>query len=315
MPSPLKIIIYPIFALMTLVLFSFLLFPFDSVKVWLARELEAGLGGGYQMTIGTVGPSLLSGITLRDVEIRPRGVSPLPLSLPLSTIAPLKVSKARLKFALLPLLSGTTEVSFDLRSGDGRGKATGFYSLKKGGFALKMKLDHTDASILPLLIQKSGIALSGTLGGTVQIDVFSEDALKNSGKVSLDLLDLRLGEVTLGEGEGAIRIPQIQLTQAGGLPSKVDLTIDRGNVEIKQVNLAGGDLDLQMDGKVYGARQFENYRFNLKGALKVSAALADKVPLLLMVEKQKSPDGSYPFTITGRVSGPSIRIGEFKVPL
>lgn len=309
MPIPLKIIIYPIFALVTLVLFSFLLFPFDSVKVWLARELEAGLGGGYQMTIGTVGPSLLSGITLRDVEIRPRG----PTVLALQTIAPLKVSKARLKFALPPLLSGTTEVSFDLRGGDGRGKATGFYSLKKGGFALKIRLDHTDASILPLLIQKSGIALSGTLDGTVQIDVFPEDTLKNSGKVSLDLLDLRLGEVTLGEGEGAFRIPQIQLAQAGNPLSKVDLTIDRGNVEVKLV-IAGGDLDLQMDGKVYGAKQLENYRFNLKGALKVSAALAGKVPLLLMVEKQKAPDGSYPFTITGRVSGPSIRIGEFKVP-
>jgi len=88
-----------------------------------------------------------------------------------------------------------------------------------------------------------------------------------------------------------------------------------GNFEVKGMQLAGGDISLDSNGKIYGARSIDNYRFNLRGNLKVSQEVADKLQILSLVEKQKTADGAYPFTITGRVTKPSIRIGEFKLPI
>ena len=97
--------------------------------------------------------------------------------------------------------------------------------------------------------------------------------------------------------------------------TKVQASVSCGNFEIKEIKFQGGDLELEADGKIYGARQMENYRFNLKGNFKVSPDLAAKVPLLMTLDKQKTAEGTYPFTITGRISKPSIRVGEFKIPI
>ena len=106
----------------------------------------------------------------------------------------------------------------------------------------------------------------------------------------------------------------MKLAQPGG-NSKVDVQVNRGNFQVRTFQLAGGDLEFETNGKIYGARRADNYRFNLKGSFKVAPELAQKLQILSLVEKQKAADGSYPFTITGRVSKPSIRIGEFKLPI
>lgn len=313
MPIVLKILFYPLFAAITFVLFSIFLFPFDSAKFWLARQLEQGMGGTHTISIGQASPSLPSGVTLRDVEISSRDRT----GTPPTGAPPVKISKVRLQFALLPLLAGSTEVDFDLRgAAAARGKAVGFYSSKKGAIELKLKLDRYDLSFLSLLLPpKPAFPLTGLLSGNLQIEVTPQDPLRNAGKAALELSDLRLGEMNFGEGEGVIQIPSIQIAPAAGPASRIEVLIQRGNLEVQKFQFSGGDLELQIEGKIYGGRQIENYRFNLQGTLKVAPALAPKIPFLAIVEKQKSPDGSYPLTITGRLSSPSIRVGEFKVPL
>lgn len=302
MPTILKIIVYPLFAAFCVVLFSVLLFPFDSVRNRLVLEIERKLGGEYAISIGSLSPASLSGAVLKDVEIRPRGV---PKALPV------KLSKVKLDFGLFALLSGNWEVDYDLRAGKGR--AEGSFSWKKGGIDLDLKMKGFDIGVAGFLAQKAGIAVNGVMNGTVVMEIYPEDPLRNTGKISLEMPDLQVGEINLGGG--ALMVPTIRLAQEGGPASRIDIQISRGNLEVQQVQFAGGDLDLSATGKVYGARKAENYRFNLQGTFKVSQALADKIPLLMVVEKQKSPDGSYPLTITGRLSNPSIRVGEFKVPI
>ena len=163
------------------------------------------------------------------------------------------------------------------------------------------------------LTRKIGLPISGTVNGQVKMEIYPQDPLRNQGDISLNVLDLKIGEAVFGGG--AVQLPLIQMAQEGGVPSKIDVLVDKGNVEVKSINFTGGDLELQVDGKIYGARQMENYRFNLKGNFKPSQQLAEKIPLLVTVEKQKAPDGTYPLTITGRLSGPSIRVGEFKLPI
>lgn len=302
MPTALRIIVYPVFALFCVLVFSIFLFPFDSVKNRISAELENVLGGDYTITIKDLSPAFLSGVVLKDVEIRPRGLPEAP---------PVKLSRAKLKFAIFPLLSGATEVDFDLRAG--RGKAVGAFSWKRGGMELELKMDRYDLAVTQILSQKAGVPISGVMSGTVDLEIYPQDPLRNAGQIVLNISEMKIGALHLGGG--MVETPPIQLTPAGAPPSKIEVVVNRGNFEVKTVQFTGGDLDLQANGKIYGARQVDNYRFNLKGSIKISKELADKIPFLLALEKQKTPEGIFPFTITGRISKPSIRIGEFKVPI
>jgi type II secretion system protein N len=301
MPKFLKILLYPVVFFAGLLIFSVLLFPFDSLKNRVATEIENAMGGGYQVTVGHLSPSLPSGAVLKNVEIRPRGDA---------TATPLKLSEAKLKAALLSLLSGGVEVDFDLKPPQGR--AVGAFIWKAGGVQIDAKLDRFDLGLVAFLTQKLGIPISGMVSGAVALEMYPQDPLRNTGAATLQVLDLGLGEISLANG--AFKLPPIKLAQAGG-NSKIDLQVNRGNFEVKTFQLAGGDLDFDTNGKIYGARRADNYRFNLKGSFRVTPELAQKLEILSLVEKQKAADGSYPFTITGRVLKPSIRIGEFKLPI
>lgn len=302
MPTILKIIFYPIFGLFCLAFFTFLLFPFDSIKVRVSQELETFLGNRYSITIGKLSPSLLSGVVIKDIQIRQKGGG---------ESTPISIKKTRISFDLLPLLTGTMVVDFNVVSGTG--KANGFYSQRHNGMGLEIKADHLDLGIVGLYTQGYGFPLSGIADGTVKLDLSYQDPLKNSGVVSLQMSDLGLGATSFGGG--ALTLPALKLAQTSGAPSKIDVLIQNGNFEVKEITFNGGDLELQADGKVYAARQSENYRFNLKGNFKTAPDMSTKVPLLNLVEKQKSPDGTFPITLTGRISKPNIRIGEFKVPI
>jgi type II secretion system protein N len=297
----LKILLYPVVFVVCLVLFSILLFPFDSLKNRVASEIEGAMGGGIQVTVGALSPSFPNGAVLKNVEMRPRGDP---------SAVPTKLSEAKLKVAVLPLLSGTVEVDFDLKPSQGR--AAGSFSWKTGGTELDARLDRFDLSMISFLTQKSGIALSGLVSGDLDFEIYPQDPLRNTGKALLQVLDLGMGEMSFANG--ALTLPAIKLAQAGG-NSKIDVQVNRGNFEVRALQLAGGDLELNTDGKIYGARRADNYRFNLKGSFKVTPDLAQKVQLLQLVDKQKAADGSYPFTITGRLTKPSIRIGDFKLPI
>lgn len=301
MPKILKILLYPLIFFVATLAFVVVLFPYDSVKMRVAREIEKAMGGAYQISIGTLSPDFPSGALLKDVEMKSRGGE---------ASRSLKLNSANLKFALLPLLSGTMEVDFDLRPPQGR--ASGSYAFKKGGIFLNLKADRFDLGLVSFLTKDAGIPVGGQVSGDVALELYTQDPLKNTGKINLQVLELALGEISLGDG--TFKVPAMKLA-ATGAGSRVDAAINRGNFEVKALTLTGGDLVLDTNGKIYGARKADNYRFNLKGTFKVSQEFADKIQILALVDKQKQADGTYPFTITGRVMKPNIRIGDFKLPL
>ena len=298
MPKFLKVILYPIAFVVSFALFLGILFPYDSVKDRVAREIEGAFGGGYRITIGSLLPIPMSGAMLRDVEIQTRGDK---------EAAPVKISQAKLAIALIPLLSGSTEVGFDIRTGQGRpapstsdgrdspspliskgeGRAVGDFSWGRGEIGINAKLDKFDLALASFLTQKSGLRVTGLVGGTIDLEIYPQDPLRNTGNINLQILDLSLGEVSFADG--ALTIPALRLAQADG--SRLDVAISRGNFEVKGMQLAGGDISLDSNGKIYGARSIDNYRFNLRGNLKVSQEVADKLQILSLVEKQKTADG------------------------
>ncbi len=302
MPLALKVIVYPLYTILLLFFFFVVLFPYESVKLRVAGEMEKALGGGYSIQIGRLTPFPMTGVILKDVEVRERGVA---------DAKPVKISKAKLKFSLLPLLSGAFSVNMDLQMGSGSLKGNFFW--KKINMGMNGKFQNFDLAIANLFTKKIGVELAGLMNGQVQMDINEQDPLRNEGHILLEIPNLKMGEMSFGGG--VFQLPALELAQPASPVSTIDISVVHGTFDIKQFELVGGDVSLKADGKIYGARKMDNYRFNLKGVLNLKPEVISKIPILSTLEKQKSPDGSYPLTITGRLTSPSIRIGEFKVPI
>lgn len=301
MPLPIRIIVYPAFLVFSFILFILLLFPFDSVRLRSQAELEKALGGAYEVKINSMSPAPLVGVWFKGVSITPRKVP---------DAIPFKIKKAKVKVALVPLLSGTMEIDFDINAE--KGMAQGAFSKKRGLYEMKVKMDKLDLGLLSALASKIGMSFSGMINGHISLTIDSEDPLNNQGKINLQFPELVLGEMT--SADGSFKIPSMKLAQMGMAPATIDTSMLKGNIELTGLKFEGGDLEINSDGKVYGAKKWDNYRFNLKGGFKVKKEIADQVPLLALVDRQKQPDGTLPLTITGRIICPNIRIGEFKVP-
>jgi type II secretion system protein N len=242
-------------------------------------------------------------VVLKNVDIRAKG-DPIGRAV--------KLSEAKLTIAVLPLLSGVMEVDFDLKPSQGRAK--GSFAAKKGGTEWTAHFDRFDIGLIAFFTKKSGLAVSGIISGDVNFELHPDEPLRNTGKALLQIQSLELGEISLASG--FLKIPAMKLAQPGG-DSKVDVSLDRGNFELKSFRFLGGDLNFDTSGKVYGARRADNYRFNLKGYIKPTADMEPKLDLLGLpdIKKQRTPEGTYPFTVTGRVTKPSIRIGDYRLPI
>ena len=297
LPTPIRVALYPVFALFCLALFLFVLFPFESLKSRVAAELEQGLGGQYTVSIAKVGPAPLTGVSLKNVKIQPRKPGP-----------EIELDRMRLKVSLLPLLWGSREI--DLRVKKGKGVLSGRLLLKSEETRLDLEFDELDLSLGRLALP-AGIPVAGRAHGRIELQMFPADPLRNSGRVDCEIEELRIEE---GGNLMGFPMPGVTLAGAGKSPSRVEIDVVRGNWEVRKIDLMGGEIEFAATGKVYAARKAENYRMNLKGSFQASPAAEEKLPFFPLIQNQKT-EGKYPFFITGRLSRPSIRIGEFKVPI
>jgi len=295
MPLPLRIVLYPLFGIFCLVLFSFFLFPFDSLRSRIEGEIAKGIGGNYSVSITKVSPALLSGFVLKGVELRDK-----------KRQEGIRLDRARVKVSLLPLLWGTKEINLNIKSG--KGTLTGSVTLVKDGTKLDIKVKDIDLSIGRLALPPN-LPIDGSLKGNIFLEIYPTDPLRNVGKIQLTLGELRLSE---GATAGGFPLPSLTLVKEG--KGEIVIEVVRGNWELKSFNLSGGDIDFEATGKVYAARRVKNYRLSLRGSFQPQAGSEEKIPFLGLIEAQKK-EGRYPFSVTGRFSKPSVRIGTFKLPI
>ncbi len=92
----------------------------------------------------------------------------------------------------------------------------------------------------------------------------------------------------------------------------------KGELEVKEFSLKGGDVDLFLKGKVVFAPKIEDSKIDLKGKLSLTEKFGQSFPplILAMFEQQKEEDGSYELQISGPLRKPTnIMIGKFRLPL
>ena len=300
MPVALRIVVYPIFAIVTFLIFVVILFPVESVKTRVEMEAERGLGGDYDVDIQKLSMTPISGVSLEKVTVRKRGAEQDPV---------LKLDEAELHFELLPLIWGSLHVAFDLDMG--KSNMAGRIARDGADIQVKFDADRFNIADFPILKQLYGIDLSSDIDADIDMEIYPMTPLKNNGSIVLNIKSLKMGESNI---MNVFPLPAITLAEAAG-KSSVDMVMNRGNIEIRKIDLRGGDLDLGLDGKVFLAQKIANFRLNLKGKLGFSERLSNELPALAIISQQEGEDGLYPISVTGRLNQPSIKVGEFKVPL
>lgn len=300
----LKYIAFLVLFVVSFLVFLYWVFPYDNLKDRIISGVERQLGGKVEIDAGELEAYWFTGVEIEKLEFSVRDDEG-------RMMPALSLDRIRVRVALFSLLIGSPRVSYLVRKG--KGEIEGGVHVYDEGIDIDADIDDFNVEAFKLLASKLGINLSGVLDGYVSFKVDKRRPARSSGKASLDLKNFKIGASQAKLGPMDMPLPAIALTKAKG--SQIKLNVGRGTMQIEKLTLAGGDLGLDVSGKVFLSNNLTNSRFNIRGSFTASEVLDKALPFLFIVEKEKKPDGSYPLTITGRISAPTIKVGTFTLPL
>lgn len=307
MPKLFKYIGY--FALFVFSYFIFLYwtFPYGILKERLVGVVEQQLGGDYDVRIGELSPSFFTGAVLKQVKVLKHEGSEV------KTVW--EAQKVKVRASLFSLIVGKTSVTFSVKT---KGSSvSGSFSMNEDGFNFTGDLSNFNLGDIGDFKGKGGVNLSSALDGPIELNINRRQVIQSSGNVELSLADIKssAGDLEL-QNWRTLKLPDLVYSKGSG--SNLKIEISKGQIHIKEFKLADGDLILDLNGDIFMAPIFENYRMNLKGNFSVTPRLEETIKdELYFVRGQKQADGTYPLTITGRIGQwrRSIKIGDFTLPL
>lgn len=284
------------------VLFLYWFFPYDILKDRITGMIEQQ-AGGLEVSINKLEPYWLTGVEVEGFSIGEPGGD--------RSKALIECRRVRARASLFSLIFGNPHVSFDVELGEG--EISGTVKQTEEALAIDAEMNDVDLGNLKLIGARTGLSIGSRIDGEVSLYIDRQRPLRSTGKVSLTLADMHIAASEVKLGEMTLPLPDLVISK--GRESQIKLDVGKGTVSVENFKLAGGDLVLDLKGKIFLSTKLENYRFNLNGSFLPSKKLADALPFLFIIEQQKQEDGSYPITITGRLEKPSIKIGTFTVPL
>jgi type II secretion system protein N len=293
----LRRLLLPAAAVIAFGLFLVLTFPYDV----LARRLEVeAQREGAELTIGSLGPSGLTGLRARDVKLR------LPAG-PGEAVPELKLERADLSPDLFALLLRRTSFGFALEAYGGslRGHAALSNDPRQPGLrSLRIDARDVDLHALPLR-ELAGLEA----GGKLQLKIDMPELLPvESANGSLTLA---LEGATLGGTVQGFPVPKTSLGRLDG-----GATVEKGVARVDKTTVRGGDIDADVDGNVnlrplLALSQADlHVRFRPSDRwLNENAIIKGAIGLPVM-QSARQPDGSYLFTFSGPLARMAPRPGR-----
>ncbi|MBI4211792.1 MAG: type II secretion system protein GspN, partial [Deltaproteobacteria bacterium] len=276
---------------------------YDLLKDRLTAEIEKQMGGNVSVNASSFRPYWFTGVKIKKLSIA-RDEAGISKKL-------LDVDELKGRLALLPAVFGSYRGSFFIRVG--KGEIEGSIAKVEEGFEIDVDLDDVDLGALPIFLAEYGMKLKSQIKGNVQLRFDQQNFVRSAGKANLDFSSLQMEPSEVMIAGQAMPLPE--LVFAKGKNSRVNINIDKGVFSLDEFKFSGGDISADIKGKIFLASEFSNWRFNLIGTFSDSPKLSQSLPFLFLIEKQKQASGSYPLAVTGRVSKPTIKIGEFTLPL
>src|SRR5471032_429414 len=292
----LRKLLVPATAIVFFVLFVILTFPYEV----LARRLETeAQREGAELTIGSLGPSGLTGLRARDVKLR------LPQVPGNEASAEVKLERADLSPDLFALILRRTSFGFSVQ---------GYGGTVKGHMALSndprtpgltsLRIDARDLDLASLPFKDlTGVEADGKL--QLKMDLHSLQPVETS---SGDL-QLSLDSVDISGNLMGLTLPKTSLGKF-----EAGATVEKGVAKFEKTTARGGDIDADVDGNVSLRPLFLLSQADLHVRFRPADHWLDLNPaikgMMGLLQSARQPDGAYLYTLNGPVSRMQSRPGK-----
>lgn len=275
---------YSIYFLFCFVLGLYLTFPWDAAKekIFALASKQAGT----KLDAKKLEPSWVTGVELTELSIGEQD--------------PIVLDKVRARLKLLPLLSGKRAFSVWLPIGKGEIEAD--VAISPELYEIEAKIAKVELDQVAPLIAASGLPLVGSVDLSADLKLGRKDPKRSAGKVSMSTKGLAIEK---GGKLGMVPVPELAL---GDL--KLEIPVNDGKVELKNVRLPGTDLEISLDGTVQLNEAPQKSPINLMLGLKPTEKLLSSDPLLRPILKNfdsaKDSEGFYGLAMTGTLQNRKV---------
>jgi type II secretion system protein N len=235
----LPVIGYPIFYVFCLFISLAITFPYEKLKerIVLAYNTEPRTGAAQQeLQIDDIGGYWITGVKMKGVRLLTASAEPG------KPPARIEVDEASVRYSILPMLIGNSDLGFDLSAFGG--EASGSYDEQGKDKSVDVTLDSIDIGKVDPLVQLLGVPLEGRLGGRVRLTMPEGKASKGSGSISLEIKDVFVGDGK-AKIKGALALPKVSV---GTITMAAEAK--EGTMRITKLLAGGKDVDLQGEGRI-----------------------------------------------------------------
>lgn len=247
---------YPLFALVVFFVFLYLTFPWEKLKYRVEGYLSSS--GEMEVTIGSLGPAPLLGVSAEDVSLtlKPKPGEPPPPSPEGGGAAKPRLTKLRLdevtvRFGLFAILAGGVDVSFSA-TGFG-GELDGRYRADRKTKTWSARLSATKLELarIPHVQSAVGLPVAGTFSAKVDVEVPEDRWSDASG-----LAEIECEGCSVGDGKAKLKVPgnpllamgvtlpQLRLGRFGG-----KIKIEKGVATLENVSAQSPDIEVALEGQ------------------------------------------------------------------
>lgn len=284
------------------VFFLFLFFPFESLIQGYLGKIESRTNGAYRVTVGKIRAGVIFKSVFTDFQLHRMtgGRDDVLLDFP----------EVRIGLSYFPLVTGTVKASF---AAEGKkGTMEGDLMISSDEYRLDTEMSGMRFSDIRYLSTWLKLPLEGTLNGAIDLTLYPGQVTRNEGTIDLKLKGLKISATRVTPYPGFdLDLPETILS--GEKDGIVRIQMGEGKVELKEINFPGEDLVLDLQGKIQLNKKPELSRLTVNGTFSLSKKMQEALPFVVMIESQKSEDGSYPLTLSGRLNKPRIQVGTFDV--
>lgn len=282
------------------IFFLFVTFPLETIVQGALSRVEKISGGQYRVTATDIKPSLIFKSSFKHFQLHDlsRGEDVILVDFP----------EIKIGLKYLPLITGKIQAHFTAKGK--KGSINGLVILSKSEQRLRVDVDKLDLENVPVLSKKLKVEMAGQIDGNINLKIFPGEPQENTGEIDLKLVNFKIQPTRLTPFPGLdIDLPETLLSEASA--GQIRISLDKGKVRVKNIKLPGPDIGIDLKGVLQLNKKSGFSKLNFLGTFSLSDKVKDKFPFLIMIDKQKNEDGSFPLRITGNTSKPRIQIGDF----
>ncbi len=246
---------YPLFALFVFFTFLYLTFPWEKLKYRVEGYLSSS--GEMEVTIGSLGPAPLLGVSAERVALtlKPKPGEPPPPAAEGAPPSPPKPTKILLesvtvRFGLFALLAKGVDVSFAASAFGG--ELEGRYRAdKKKTWSARFEASKLELARIPFVQGAVGLPVAGTFSAKADVEV-PEDRWSDA----TGLVELECDACSVGDGKAKLKVPgnpllamgvtlpQLRLGRFGG-----KIKIEKGVATLENVSAQSPDIEVALEGQ------------------------------------------------------------------